>query len=72
VSQLRLFVLDHAQVNLLLRGRARLRNLPADGQLVAAAPLGREVGFTVYSASYPHADPRDALPTVTAVLERLE
>ena len=71
MSQLKLFVLDRAQVDLLLRGRARLRNLPADGQIVAAAPLGREVGFTVYSASYAHANPREPLPTVTAVLERL-
>lgn len=69
--QLRLFVLDRAQVELLLRGRARLRNLPPDGQIVGAAPLGRGVGFTVYSAGYPHADPRAPLPTVTAVLERL-
>lgn len=71
MSQLRLFVLDRAQVDLLFRGRARLRNLPADGQIVAAAPLGQQVGFTVYSAGYAHADPRKPLPTVTAVLERL-
>jgi hypothetical protein len=69
--QLKLFVLDRAQVDLLLHGRARLRNLPADGQIVAAAPQGRGLGFTVYSASYPHADPRDPLPVVTALLERL-
>jgi hypothetical protein len=69
--QLKLFVLDRAQIDLLLRGQARLRNLPADGQIVGASPLGREVGFTVYSASYPHTDPREPLPTVTAVLERL-
>lgn len=71
MSQLRLFVLDRGQVDLLLRGQARLRNLPADGQIVAAAPLGRQVGFTVYSAGYAHSDPREPLPTVTAVLERL-
>jgi hypothetical protein len=69
--QLKLFVLERAQVDLLLRGQARLRNLPADGQIVAAAPLGRGVGFTVFSASYPHTDPREPLPAVTAVLERL-
>jgi hypothetical protein len=69
--QLRLFVLGREQMDLLLRGQARLRNLPADGQVVTAAPLGREVGFTVYSASYAPADPRAPLPVVTAVLERL-
>ena len=69
--QVKVFVLDKSQFNLLLRGQARVRNLPADGDIVSASHLGTRLGFLVYSPSYPHADPRQPLPTVTAVLERL-
>jgi len=69
--QVKVFVLDKRQFNLLLRGQARVRNLPADGDIVSASHVGSQLGFLVYSANYPHADPRAPLPTVTAVLERL-
>jgi hypothetical protein len=68
--QVKIFVLEKDHFNLLLRGKARIRNLPQDGDIVSAAHVGDRLGFTVYSASYPHADPRK-LPTVTAVVERL-
>jgi hypothetical protein len=69
--QVKVFVLDKRQFNLLLRGEARVRNLPADGDVVCASHVGSQLGFMVFSPSYPHADPRVPLPTVTAVLERL-
>ena len=69
--QLKVFILDKRQFNLLLRGQARVRNLPADGDIVSASHYGGQLGFLVYSPSYPHADPRVPLPTVTAVLEKL-
>ena len=48
-----------------------MRNLPANGDIVSASHVGPRLGFLVYSPSYPHADPRQPLPTVTAVLERV-
>ena len=69
--QVKVFVLDKSQFNLLLRGQARVRNLPADGNIVSASHVGPQLGFLVYSPSYPHADPRQPLPTVTAVLEKI-
>lgn len=70
--QVKVFVLDKSQFNLLLRGKARVRNLPADGDIVSASHVGPMLGFLVYSASYPHADMKLPLPTVTAVLERMD
>lgn len=69
--QVKVFVLDKDHFNLLLRGKARVRNLPQDGDIVSASHVGHRLGFMVYSAAYPHADPRQPLPTVTAVVERL-
>jgi hypothetical protein len=68
--QVKIFVLDKSQFNLLLRGQALVRNLPADGDVVAASHHGGMMGFMVYSAGYPHPDPRRPLPVVQAVLER--
>jgi len=69
--QVKVFVLEKNQFNLLLRGQARIRNLPQDGDVVTASHVGSRLGFLVYSAAYPHADPRHPLPIVQAVLERL-
>jgi hypothetical protein len=70
MGQVKVFVVEKTQFNELLRGQARVRNLPPDGDVVSASHVGHRLGFMVYSASYPHADPRQPLPTVQAVLEK--
>lgn len=53
----------------LLRGTARIRNLPADASIVAATPVGDRVGFRVHSERFspvPHGEP---IPVVISVIE---
>lgn len=57
--------------NLFLRGQARILNLPADGHIVAAIPLGDQIGFRVHSARYDHVPEGQQLPVTVAVVERL-
>ncbi len=65
--QVKVFVLEKSQFNLLLRGQARVRNLPADGDIVSAS----HVGPRRLPRLQPYLSARRPLPTVTAVLERL-
>jgi hypothetical protein len=68
--QVKVLVLEREHFSLLLRGEARVRNLPGDADVVSASHLGNRLGFMVYSASYPHAEQGQPLPLVRAVVER--
>jgi hypothetical protein len=70
-GQVKVFVLEQRHFNLLLRGEARVRNLPKDGDVAAASHFGARLGFMVFSQSYPQADAGKPLPMVQAVVERL-
>jgi hypothetical protein len=68
--QVKVLVLEREHFSLLLRGEARVRNLPGDADVVSASHYGNRLGFMVYSASYPHAEQDQPLPLVRAVMER--
>jgi hypothetical protein len=69
--QVKVLTLEREHFSLLLRGEARVRNLPRDADVVSASHYGPRLGFMVYSASYPHAEVGLPLPAVPAVIERL-
>jgi len=58
----------------ILSGRARIRNLPSDAEIVAASPVEfsnqRGFGLRVHSACYPPVSYYDPLPVFNAVLEK--
>jgi hypothetical protein len=68
--QVKVLVLEREHFSLLLRGQARVRNLPGDADVVSVSHFGNRLGFMVYSASYPPAEQGQPLPLVRAVMER--
>lgn len=70
-QRVRILTMPVEHFGLLLRGEARVVNLPADGQIVAASHMGSILGFRVHSDSYPPADGRAQIPISVAVIERL-
>lgn len=53
-----------------LRGEKKVRNFPADAELVAADCGVSGLGIRVHSQSFDEVAPGEQLPVVTAVLER--
>jgi len=70
-AQVKVFVLDREHFTAVLRGEARIRNLPSDAQVVAGAHLGAKFGFRVFSQSYQRVPFGEPPPTVQAVVERI-
>ncbi len=69
--RVRVLTVSREHWNLFLRGQARILNLPADGDIVAAVPLGDQIGFRVHSARYDQVPEGQQLPVSVAVVERL-
>ena len=69
--QLRVISVSVEDFTALMRGELRVRNFPADGQIIAATPAenGKRVGCLVLSAQYASVPAGQQLPLVTAVIE---
>lgn len=67
----RVYLLGTAALQALLRGEARLRNWPADAQVVAVSPHpdGKRIGLRVSSARFAPVPVGEPLPLVVACLE---
>ncbi len=70
-AQVKVFVLDRQHFTAVLRGEARIRNLPADAQVVAGTHLGSRFGFRVFSQSYQRVPFGEQAPIIQAIVERL-
>ena len=69
--QLRVLVLPMREFGAVLRGEARIANLPSNGEVQAvwADARGRNVGLRVFCPAYravPHGDPLPVFPAVVA------
>lgn len=64
----KVYLLDLRQIARVLRGEARVRNLPADAEIVALHVEGNDLGLRVHSASFPPSAHGERLPVVSAVL----
>lgn len=68
--QVKVLAFSMRALTCVLRGEARVVNVPADAEVVAACPdlEGKRVGLMVFSASYPRVPCGQRLPVLTAVV----
>lgn len=75
MSAAKVYRIAPAQILALVTGRARIRNLPADAQMVGFSPChdkqGQCLGLRVHSASFTHVAHGEQLPVVVAVIESI-
>jgi len=69
-GQIKVYVIPFDRLGPVLRGEEVISNMPGDGQIVAAAVMGKEIGVGVFSASHPQVQFGKMPPRVTARLER--
>lgn len=71
--QVKVISLSMQDFTAVLRGEARVRNFPSDGQVLAACPdiEARRVGVCVFSAQFRSVPAGVRLPVLTAVIESL-
>lgn len=71
--RVRVYVLGMHALLPLMRGEARVRNLPADARMVALSPTadGKRLGVMVDSSTFPVVPHGQQVPIVCGVLEEL-
>ncbi len=70
--RLKIYVFEERYLDMLIRHRARIDNLPSDAEFVLVENAGVRVGLRYASAKFPLVAPGDAIPRVLAVIERIE
>lgn len=76
MSAAKVYRIDNSQILALVSGKARIRNLPKDAQIIAAVPChdrnGPCLGLRVHSSTFPLKPYGVPLTIVPAVLEKIE
>lgn len=66
----KVYLITREQLARVMRGETRVRNLPADAEIVALHAEGEDLGLRVHSAQFAAVPKGARLPVVVAVTDR--